>query len=161
MQKQVFTGKIYPAFYTRCQNVRPLVSSWEVGIITCKILQVINKRSVNQKALLYDTIGAVCSYTRAHLAYTTPYTCCVSPDDCDSVEYWLPLSDGVTLLAADCVSLTSSVAAYSVSFTSSADVKACEKTRNKKLNHHVKVAYVYANKDNDDVNMLINRCDSS
>ena len=43
MQKQVFTGIIYPEFYTRCQNFRPLVSSWEVGIITCKILQVINE----------------------------------------------------------------------------------------------------------------------
>ena len=45
MQKQVFTGIIYPEFYTRCQNFRTLVSSWEVGIIPCKILQVIKNPS--------------------------------------------------------------------------------------------------------------------
>ena len=42
MQKQVFTGIIYPEFYTPCQNFRPLVSSWEVGITTCE--QVVKKR---------------------------------------------------------------------------------------------------------------------
>ena len=41
MQKQVFTGIIYSEFYTPCQNFRPLVSSWEVGITTCE--QVVNK----------------------------------------------------------------------------------------------------------------------
>ena len=36
MQKQVFTGIIYHEFYTRCQNFRLLVSSWEVGITPCE-----------------------------------------------------------------------------------------------------------------------------
>ena len=43
MQKQAFIGTIYSEFYTRSQTYRPLVNSWEVAIITCKILQVINK----------------------------------------------------------------------------------------------------------------------
>ena len=36
MQKQVFTGIIYPQFYTPCQNFPPF----------CKILQVINKHHI-------------------------------------------------------------------------------------------------------------------
>ena len=57
MQKQVFTGIIYPEFYTRCQNFRPLVSSWEVGIITCKILQVIKNGSIWQKTFFFGPIA--------------------------------------------------------------------------------------------------------